>query len=146
MIVCDKGLNAVNTVSNRPARVTAVHVVNEHLKMFNRLCGQRKLQTPVNGISELPNLRLCFGSFKNDRVFKQPLVLHLEVLRAFKREFLPLKLTISPDRYLNMFGQGIIKSKAVVAHYDPVPITVVIDLYIKNPVPEIIVNYHIIKL
>ena len=73
-------------------------------------------------------------------------MLHLEVLRAFKRERLTLKLAVRADRDFNVFGKLIIQCQAMFAHNCPVSVAVIINLNFKNLISEIVENYHIIKL
>ena len=109
MVIGNQGFNTVNTFANRPSFVTAVHIVNKHLKMFMRLCSQRKFQTSVNRVSEFPNFCVCFGRVKKHRVFKQSFMFHLEILRAFERERFALKLTVRAYWDFNVFRERIVQ-------------------------------------
>jgi hypothetical protein len=71
---------------------------------------------------------------------------HLEILRAFERERLTLKLAVRTYWNFKVFRERIIQRQTVVSHNHPVTVTAIIDLDFKNLVPGIIVNYHISKL
>ena len=70
-------------------------------------------------------------------------MLHLQRLRAFKGVSFPLEVTIRPDRNLHMLGEGVVQGQVMVAHYNPVPVAVVINRYIKYLRACAVVYYHI---
>ena len=106
------------------------------------LGGQAEFQSPVNGVSELPNLRLCLTALHGHGVLKTAAVFHLESLRAFKREAFPLKLTITAHGQLNVFGKAVIKREVIIAHDNPVAITVIVNLNFKELAVFVAVYYH----
>ena len=145
VVIVDTLLNAVNAVADRPSLVTAVHIVNEHLEVLNGLRRQAELQTPVNGVAELPYLGFRLGGFHCDRVLKVTAVLHLESFGAFKRERLALKLTVRADRQLNVFRQRIIERQRVFPHDDPVAVAVIVNLNVEHLIAELIENFHLVS-
>ena len=106
------------------------------------LGGQAEFQSPVNGVSKLPNLRLCLTALHCYRVLEITAVLHLESLRTFKREAFSLKLTITAHGQFNVFSKAVIKRQVIVAHNYPVAIAVVVYLHIKNYLVFIVVYFH----
>ena len=106
------------------------------------LGGQTEFQSPVNGVSELPNLRLCLTALHCHGVFKTAAVFHLESLRAFKREAFSLIVTITAHWQLNVFCEAVIKREVIIAHDNSVAITVIVNLNFKELLAFVVVNYH----
>ena len=109
MVVADELLHVVDAFAHCPACVASVHVVDEHLQVFFGLRREGELESSVHGVAEFPNLCAGLAAGKGYRVFKEAVVLHLELLGTHEGVGLSLEAAVRSDWQLDVRGEGEVK-------------------------------------